>query len=462
MGKRLKKDRTLSRWSIFSYGIGGGGVKFGTLIVDYAMLFMTDYIGLDATIVAMLIAISKVLDAVTDIIAGTIIDRTRHKMGKARIWILRMIPLMALANIAMFFIPTQTSDVVQYIYFFITYTLFSDVFYTMHAVAHSTMVLYATGRSNERAFLSIGNFAGTTLLGIIVTASYLNIIAAFGGGVQGWRALAIIFSIVFAVTQLIYVFSVKEQPDIAVQTEEKKQTSMWSDLVVNIKYLLHNRYFLLQLGVMLLYTISFGALTTIVPYYCLRVLGDVNNAAGTQTTLGLVASGVVVGLLFSAVFLKKFGLYKSNLYTRLLVCVGYIPVIIGALNNNFTLILIGELLFYVFQGPYLGSVGVLLGEICEYSKLKFKVSLEATVSSCNSFGTKVGNALGVALVGWMLGAVNYDGTLAVQPQSSIDMINFIFVVLPIVCQIIIAVLLAFMDVEKANKKLRAAQQPVEE
>ena len=199
----------------------------------------------------------------------------------------------------------------------------------------------------------------------------------------------------------------------------------------------------------------------VLPYYCIRVLGDVDNLAGTQTWLGLAGTGTILGLVFSPLLLKKIGLYKTNLFTRILVCVCYIPVIIGTMNGSFTMILIGQVLFYIFQGPYLGTTGVLLGEICEYSRLKKGVFLEATVSSCNSFGTKVGNAIGVACVGWLLGMVNYDGTLAVQPQESLNMISFIFAFFPLICQILIAVLLAFLDVEKTNKKLRAAQQSVE-
>ena len=249
MGKRLKENRTMSNWSIWSYGIGGGGIKFGILLVDFGMLFMTDYLGLKADIVAMLIAISKIFDAVTDVLGGTIIDRTRHKMGKARIWLLRMIPLMALTGIAFFFIPTGASEVVQYIYFFLSYTLFTCIFYTMWTVAHNTMSLYATGRPNERAFMSIATFAGQILLGAIVTGTYLTSVNAFGGGVNGWRMTSIVFAGIFAVTQLIYVFSIKEQ-NAPEETEQKEQTNVFKDLISNVKHLVSNRYFLLQLGVM--------------------------------------------------------------------------------------------------------------------------------------------------------------------------------------------------------------------
>ena len=459
MAKEKNPNKKMNKWQITSYGLGSAAQNFGCLLVNYGMLFMTDYVGMNAGIVATLIAVSKIFDAVTDIIAGTIIDRTRHKMGRGRVWLIRMAPLMLLASIAFFYIPVGASDAVKYVYFFITYTLFSDIFYTMLNVAHQSMPLFSTDQADERTSLSVVNFMGNIVAATTVTASYLGLIAAFGGGVEGWRKLAILFGLVFFVLQLIYGFSIREMPREDAQKTGEHQPFL-KELLKNIGYLFQNPYFIMQLFVMMIYTLCFASFSQVAAYYCIRVLGDTNNAAGTQTWLSLTSMGIIIGLLFSAPLQKKFGLYKTNFLTRVVACLCYILTIVGGMTHTFILILIGEFLFYGFQGPYLGTVGVLLGEICNYSKLKNGVELEATVASCNSFGTKVGNALGVACVGWMLAAVHYDGTLAVQPQSSLNMITFIFLFFPIICQIIIAILMGLMDVEKANKRLaeKAGQQ----
>ena len=48
-----------------------------------------------------------------------------------------------------------------------------------------------------------------------------------------------------------------------------------------------------------------------------------------------------------------------------------------------------------------------------------------------------------------------DGQLAVQSQSCIDMLHFMYLWLPMIINIIIVVLLTQLNVEKANEKLRA-------
>lgn len=52
------------------------------------MIYLTNTVGLNPGIVGTLIAVSKLLDGVTDIFFGSLIDKTHSKMGKARPWML--------------------------------------------------------------------------------------------------------------------------------------------------------------------------------------------------------------------------------------------------------------------------------------------------------------------------------------------------------------------------------------
>lgn len=71
------------------YGSGdiAGNVVYAFLS-SFVMIYLTNTIGLSAGIVGTLIAISKLFDGVTDIFFGSMIDKTRSKMGKARPWML--------------------------------------------------------------------------------------------------------------------------------------------------------------------------------------------------------------------------------------------------------------------------------------------------------------------------------------------------------------------------------------
>ena len=59
------------------------------------------------------------------------------------------------------------------------------------------------------------------------------------------------------------------------------------------------------------------------------------------------------------------------------------------------------------------------------------------------------------IVGWLLDFGGFNGKLAVQSQSCINMLHFMYLWLPMLINILVALLLTQLNVEKANEKLRA-------
>ena len=74
--------------------------------------------------------------------------------------------------------------------------------------------------------------------------------------------------------------------------------------------------------------------------------------------------------------------------------------------------------------------------------------------SCTSLGVKLGGGLGTAAAGWLLEFSKFDGTLAVQPESCINMLHIMYLWIPLVINIVIMLILALMNVERANEKIR--------
>lgn len=87
-GDTMEK-KYLKWYNKLGYGSGdiAGNVVYAFLS-SFVMIYLTNTIGLSAGIVGTLIAISKLFDGVTDIFFGSMIDKTRSKMGKARPWML--------------------------------------------------------------------------------------------------------------------------------------------------------------------------------------------------------------------------------------------------------------------------------------------------------------------------------------------------------------------------------------
>ena len=88
----------------------------------YLTQFYTDVLGLAGGFLTLMPVISKVIDAITNIIMGRIIDRTRTKQGKARPWVLIAGVLFAVTGSLLYAVP-KASYQVQIIWITISYNL---------------------------------------------------------------------------------------------------------------------------------------------------------------------------------------------------------------------------------------------------------------------------------------------------------------------------------------------------
>jgi len=73
--------------------------------------------------------------------------------------------------------------------------------------------------------------------------------------------------------------------------------------------------------------------------------------------------------------------------------------------------------------------------------------------SCSSLGIKLGGALGTAICGWLLDAAGYVENAAVQTASTVNMLNFLYLWMPVILCVGVGFLLIFLRVEKANNDL---------
>ena len=205
-------ERKYLKWyNMVGYGSGdiAGNVVYAFL-TSFVMIYLTNTIGLDAGIVGTLIAVSKLLDGVTDVFFGTMIDRTKSKMGKARPWMFYGFFGCAVTLFAIFAIPSNMGKFAQYAWFFIAYTLLNAVFYTANNIAYSALTSLVTKNSSERVQMGSFRFIFAFSTSLLIQTVTVGAVDALGGGAAGWRNIALIYCILGVITNTIAVFSVKD------------------------------------------------------------------------------------------------------------------------------------------------------------------------------------------------------------------------------------------------------------
>ena len=100
-------------------------------LMGWIMFFCTDVLKVDPLLVGTLFAGSKVVDGVTDILAGFVVDRTNTKWGRGRPYDVCLIGAW-LSIVFLFICPAGWSSGVKVVWVLLWYTLANSIFYTLN------------------------------------------------------------------------------------------------------------------------------------------------------------------------------------------------------------------------------------------------------------------------------------------------------------------------------------------
>ena len=425
--------RYLKWYNKIGYGSGdvAGNVVYAFLS-SFVMIYLTDTVGLNPGIVGTLIAVSKLFDGITDIFFGSMIDKTHSKLGKARPWMLYGYIGCAITLVGIFAIPMGMSEFAKYAWFFICYSLLNAVFYTANNIAYSALTSLVTKNSAERVEMGSYRFMFAFATSLAIQSFTLLAVSALGDTAEAWRTVAIVYAIIGLIVNTLSVFSVKELPE-----EEFVDTTDKAEIEKDEKYGLVE------------------AAKLLVSYYTAHILGDKNLFGVFSWAINIP---LIIALVFTPTLVAKMhGMYKLNVGSYALATVARALVAVAGYtgSGDVKMMLLFTAIAALGQGPWQGDMNAVIASCSEYTWLTKHKRVDGTMYSCTSLGVKLGGGLGTAITGWLLAFSNYDKALAVQPDSCINMLKLMYLVIPFVLDAIITFILSRMKVEEANDKIRA-------
>lgn len=469
-----------------------GALLLNAVLATYLNVYYTDVLNLTPLWGGLFLTIfpivSKVIDAITNIIMGQVIDRTRTKEGKARPWLLLSAPLLAVTGILLFTVP-EASDLVKAIWVMLSYNLFYSFAYTIFNMSHNLMVPLSTRNGTDRGGLSVFNQITTIMMsGILVALVFPMVIMPVLGVDKGkWITLMGVLSILaLPLTLLEYFFTKERVTEETAGSEEEKVIPFKQQM----KTIFADRYMLLMYAYFLVSTIGVTLKNMGLVYYCNYVLGTYND--GITQMLVSVIGGIPMGIGIFAVWplAKKFG--KRNV-----TLVGFVLYAIGSLicwifPTNLVIVLIGQFIKNIGGLPSAYVFMALFADCLDHLEWKSRLRVDGAAMS-------IYNIIAVAMVGIMTGVFNMmlaatgyvapistnslqeaasylsangltpqvaldtlkaaaDGTytVAMQQASSVNwVITFSFVGLEVITGILLVVILRFINVEKNIDKEQA-------
>ena len=468
----MREKAYLKWYNKIGYGSGdiAGNVIYA-LLSAFVMIFLTDTVGMNAGIIGSLIAASKLLDGVSDIFFGVLIDKTSTKMGKARPWMFYGYFGCAICLVAIFCIPANISAFARYTWFFVAYTVLNAGFYTANNIAYSALTALITKNNQERVEMGSIRFMfafGTSMLIQTITVSF---VAVFGGGAAAWRTVAIIYAVVGLISNTISVMSVRElspeelagneinpvvydkqikEGELEQVAEELKGEAQTGEekysLGAAFKLLVQNKYYLMIVVSYLLMQI-YSATLNMGIYFMSYVLKNANLLGVFSWAINIP---MIVGLLMTPMLVQKWGgMFRLNKMGYIIGSLGRILVVVAGYMGSVPLMLASTAIAALGMSPLQGNMNALIATCSEYTYLTTGKRVDGTMYSCTSFGTKVGGGIGTAVAGWLLALSGYVGGAKVQSAACMNMLHILYLWMPMVLTILITLILRGLNVEKA-------------
>ena len=412
--QKEKKKGKVGALKFFSWNLRGMSTAVQVVMIGYITFYCTEVLQLNAALVATLLFASKIVDAVTDLMAGYLIDRTHTKLGKGRPYELALIGLWVTTWLS-FSVPTQFSTAVKCVWVVVCYILAQSIFNTLLAANQTAYMVRAF--NDQDAYVTLSSLGGLiTVLGVIIfNVVYPGMMANAGKDASAWSRMVLMIAAPLCIIGLMRFFFVPEKYDVDAGTDPVR----FQDVLTLLKT---NRFIYIIAAVSLVNNFSAGLGVSVYYYtYIVKNLG----------IMGIMSLFTVVSMLTLTVYpvlLKK-------ITVRQLIQLGLLFSVAGGILNfvakdNIILLGIASLVGGIGSLPISMMLNLLIIECADFNEWKGRQRMEGTLGAVNGFSAKLGSALGTFLCGILLSAAGYVGGAAVQTESALHMIRALFGLVP--------------------------------
>lgn len=408
------------------------GYMFGDLGNDFTFLlssgfllkFYTDVMGVNGSVVGIIMMIARIVDAFTDIGMGRICDRSKGtKAGKFKPWLLRMCGPVAIMSFLMYQSSlANASMVIKIIYLAVTYILWGSFFYTAVNIPYGSMASAITDEPSDRQSLSTFRTMGGTLAGAFVTAGVPLLVYDKNSVLIGekFTFIAGVCSILAIICYLLCYKMVTERVNVVPSAEALKSNNVG----VMLKNAFKNKALISIIVasiVMLLAQLTLQSMSNyIYPNYY-------KNAKAITAGMGVMGVAMVAAAACAKPLGKKFG--KAEVGAVAALFGGFVSLLAYFIRpSNVWVFVVMQSFAWLGLGMYQMIGWALITDVIDYSEIKNGIREDGSVYALYSFARKLGQAASAGLTGVLLDMIGYSQ----ETQFDTDVVNGIFDITTIV------------------------------
>lgn len=410
------------------------------LVMGFLSIYATDALGMPAALVGALLLGSKVVDAITDVFFGYIIDRTNTRWGRARPYEWSVVGLW-LCTWLMFSASPEWALVVKSLWVLFMYIMVSAVFQTFLNASSPVYLVRAFRRTEQHVTLSTYGSIVVMLAAVGFNISFPIAMGQLATSASGWSFLIGMYALPLAVFGMLRFFFVKEVVNVDVKAEGELRLR-------DVLIVLRSNGSLGAYGLVLL---SMNVVTQmgVTVYFFTYV---VQNVALMGVVAAIQVIAVPLAFVFPA-FVRRFSIRTLVRLGLLVSAAGFLLTFFA--GANVPLIAVGQVLIGAGNVPLSMLGALMILELADQNEWRGTPRMEGTMAGISSFAGKLGGAIGAGMLGLLLTLSGYTGGLETTSDASIFMIRLCYTLIPMAIYLLMFVLMRFYRVTDRLEQIRA-------
>lgn len=432
------------------YAMGDMGCGFSfQLVATFMQLFYLQYVGISAEHYAVIIVISKVFDAINDIVIGNLVDTKRiGKKSKYMPWIIAGGITLVVFNVLLFAPVKNFSYGIKFAWCLIAYCLWS-IAYTMVNVPYGSLHSVITDDAQQRGALSTFRSIGAALPAIVIMVVLPGIVYntttnSAGEEVQNLKGETLLpVALVLSVVAFLTLFGTTRLVKERVSRDTSANATGLRVILSSLKSFFTNRAMvgatIATVAAVALFN-STMSLNNMVFQYFFKDTDKVSIAM-----IGSYAP-MIFFMIFIGKLTKRFGKKNVLVATMLFGAVSGIVSLFIPITPDSK----GMIIYIVcLMGLNLGnavfqiSVWAIVADCIEVSYRKTGKSEEGSLYALYSFFRKLAQGIGQAAVSLGLARIGFiEGENAIQPDGFGEDVKSLYFIL-----LVVGSLIAFLSMK---------------
>lgn len=392
------------------------------IMTGYLLLYCTNILMLSPVVVGTILMISKIINAVTNLFAGFLVDNTNTRWGKARPYEIAIVSVW-LCTVLLFSASPEWSEAVKIAFVFVMYFFVFSISTSLLSASQTPYMIRAF--PSRMQVIKVSSYGGIiSMLGaMIVSVSFPIVMSKVATSASGWSALILIYAIPLCLIGVLRMIFVKEDPSIDAERVGEK-----IHLKEIVQMLKKNKFIWVYAMIVSLFNIIQGM--NVSAQYFKYVVGDIS----LQSIMGMLSIIMLPIMFVFPKLMKKLSVSNLIQISAVLASVGYlVNYFAGA---NIPLLIVGSVLSSLVMLPlsYLGSVIIM--NLATNNEINHLPRMEGSTGVTITFFGAVFNGIGSGLIGVLFSMSGYiSSETAVQPDSALLMIRSIFALIPMACML---------------------------